>query len=266
MATAETLTAALRDLSSRCLGSSNASLAAFNALTEAHLSSLDQTTALVDAARLDMQRITDVAFSGLLEQTRVRFFPPHTRSNTAPPPHALPPSLPPSLLQEVSALFSVIDAVEAATVRAQAATRAAAERLEVLQAAAGEGGTGGGGAPAGLARVAGGMAALFGRGGGGGGGGGAGRAADAPVKLPPFEPPSIDVVGELKLLREAVGSAEELAAARAARGSGGSGSSGGGGGEGGDKEGEGEGAGNVEESAGGEEEGAGGEEVGVAES
>jgi hypothetical protein len=77
-----TLTAALRDLTTRCLGTSNASLSAFNALTESHLSSLDQSTSLVDAARVDMQRTADVAFAELLLHARVRFF--FTRG--VPPP------------------------------------------------------------------------------------------------------------------------------------------------------------------------------------
>ena len=69
---ASTLELALRDLTARCLGGANASLSAFNALTEAHLAALDQATVLVDAAREDMQHTTDVAFAGLLAQTRVR--------------------------------------------------------------------------------------------------------------------------------------------------------------------------------------------------
>jgi hypothetical protein len=85
---AAALESALRDLAARCLGGANASLTAFNALTETHLAALDQATALVDSAREDMQHTTDVAFAGLLAQTRVRTLP-HPTARSAPPPTPL---------------------------------------------------------------------------------------------------------------------------------------------------------------------------------
>ena len=108
---AAALGAALRDLSTRCLGGANASLTAFNALTESHLASLDQTTLLVDAARQDTQHATDVAFAELMAQTRVRGggvglwggavplrFGVLPRAAAQPPAQRtpLPPPLPPS--------------------------------------------------------------------------------------------------------------------------------------------------------------------------
>lgn len=90
---AAALESALRDLAARCLGGANASLTAFNALTETHLAALDQATALVDAAREDMQHTTGVAFAGLLAQTRVRTLPQPT-ALSAPTTSKNPPRAP----------------------------------------------------------------------------------------------------------------------------------------------------------------------------
>ena len=103
-ASTASLEAALHDLTLRCVGGTNASLQAFNALTEGHLAKQDETSVLVDSARLEIQHTTDVAFAALLAQTRVRAAvassPSHCAARsllTAAAP--LPPPPPPFPLQ-----------------------------------------------------------------------------------------------------------------------------------------------------------------------
>jgi hypothetical protein len=95
-----------------------------------------------------------------------------------PPPHP----------QELVALFSVIERTEDAVNRGAAAARAAAERLDALQAGYDQR------YPEGMAK----LTSWFGA---------KTRVADAPVKLPPFDPASarINVDGELEVIRGAVG-------------------------------------------------------------
>ncbi len=97
--------------------------------------------------------------------------------------------------QELTGLFAVIDGTEEAANRAFAAARAAAERLDQLSAGYDTK------YPEGMAK----LTSWFGS---------KARVADAPVKLPPFDPASarINVEGELAALRDAVGLTHAVAA------------------------------------------------------
>lgn len=104
------------------------------------------------------------------------------------------------------ALYAVLDRTEDAVNRAHGAAKAAADRLGVLEAALAETA-----APVGLAK----MTAFF-RGATGGGAGAGARVADAPVRLPPYNPPVIDVAAEVAALVAAAGGADALKLAAAA--------------------------------------------------
>ena len=238
---ASLLSPALSELSARCVGACTGAVSALDSAVQDQLSRQDEIAALVDAARLDVQYTTDVAFAKVHRQSKVRRDEMKRQSRKRKSNHAVRrygvstaqrrareyraiathhaereasrfalrlawrSSLPPTPLQELEALFAVIDAAAASADAAYLSVTAAAERLDVLTAAVAEGA-----APAGLAKVA----NFFKRSSSSGSAVPA-RTADAPTRLPPYTPARIDVASHMAALRVAVGGDEALAAARA---------------------------------------------------
>lgn len=154
------LPAAVAEVAALALGPSAATLTALDNAVETHLTRIDDAAALIEGVRAQIAQTADSAFPVLLQNAR-----------------------------ELEALYAVLDRAEEAAGRGLAAARAAAERLEQLQAGYDQR------YPEGMAKAM----AWF--------GGAKARVADAPVKLPPFEPQSarLDAAAEVAALQAAVG-------------------------------------------------------------
>ena len=154
------LPGAVAELAAATLGPSAATLTALDNAVEAHLARIDDASGLVEGVRAQIQQTADAAFPALLQNAR-----------------------------ELEALYGVLDRAEESAGRGLAAARAAAERLEQLQAGYDQR------YPEGMAKAM----AWF--------GGAKARVADAPVKLPPFDAASarIDAAAEIAALQAAVG-------------------------------------------------------------
>ena len=63
---------ALTELSTRSVGACTSAVSALDLAAQEQLSRQDEIAALVDAARLDVQYTTDVAFAKVYEQSKVR--------------------------------------------------------------------------------------------------------------------------------------------------------------------------------------------------
>jgi hypothetical protein len=154
------LPAAVAEVAAVALGPSAATLTALDNAVETHLTRIDDAAALIEGVRAQIAQTADSAFPVLLQNAR-----------------------------ELEALYAVLDRAAEAAGRGLAAARAAAERLEQLQAGYDQR------YPEGMAKAM----AWF--------GGAKARVADAPVKLPPFEPQSarLDAAAEVAALQAAVG-------------------------------------------------------------
>jgi hypothetical protein len=148
------------EVAAQALGPSAATLTALDNAVETHLTRIDDAAALIEGVRAQIAQTADSAFPVLLQNAR-----------------------------ELEALYAVLDRAEEAAGRGLAAARAAAERLEQLQAGYDQR------YPEGMAKAM----AWF--------GGAKARVADAPVKLPPFDPQSarLDAAAEVAALQAAVG-------------------------------------------------------------
>jgi len=156
---ASLLPAAVAEVAAASLGPSAATLTALDNAVETHLTRIDDAAALIEGVRAQIAQTADSAFPVLLQNAR-----------------------------ELEALYAVLDRSEEAAGRAHAAARAAAERLEQLQAGYNQR------YPEGMAKA---MAWL----------GTKSRVADAPVKLPAFDAASarLDAAAEVAALQALVG-------------------------------------------------------------
>jgi hypothetical protein len=159
---ASQLAGAAAEVAAFAVGASAQTLQALDNSVELHLTRIDEAGALVEDVRAEVQRATDTTFPALAQNA-----------------------------QELAALFAVLDRADEAAARAHAAARAAAERLEQLQAGYDQK------FPEGMAK----LSAMFSF------GAKARATQDAPVRLPPFDPASarIDAAAEIAALRAAVG-------------------------------------------------------------
>ena len=148
------------ELAALTVGPSASTLTALDNSVETHLVRIDEAAALIESVRREVAHTADTAFPMLLQNA-----------------------------QELAALFTVLDRAEESANRGLAAAKAAAERLDALQAGYD------GQNPVGMAK----LSAWFGN--------KARVAADAPVRLTPFDPASarIDAEAELAALRACVG-------------------------------------------------------------
>ena len=183
---ASLLPAAVAEVAAVALGPSAATLTALDNAVETHLTRIDDAAALIEGVRAQIAQTADSAFPVLLQNAR-----------------------------ELEALYAVLDRAEEAAGRGLAAARAAAERLEQLQAGYDQR------YPEGMAKAM----AWF--------GGAKARVADAPAKLPPFDPRSarVDAAAEVAALQAAVGvsgAVREFAGFGAGSGAEGPGAAGGG--------------------------------------